>query len=129
MKASSIILFSCMVALSVLTGCSTANAPGAAETQQPPERVEVTLTEFAIEATETNFEAGKTYEFVITNEGAIAHEFRIIPPVGQEEDDDGHGDAHGDDTHDTALLVVEEEELAPGASVTVEYTFPEDATD
>jgi uncharacterized cupredoxin-like copper-binding protein len=38
-------------------------------------------------------------------------------------------DMHGSEMHDTALLVVEADELQPGDTVTVDYTFPDSATD
>ncbi len=103
----------------LLAGCASGGE--AAE----PERVEVTLTDFTIVASRSSFEAGKTYEFVISNEGALDHEFRIIP---QEEALDGM-EMHGDEMHDEALLVVEQEQLPPGATVNVEYMFPKDAPD
>lgn len=95
----------------VLTGCAS---PATAEPAEP-QQVEITLTEFGVEASTTEFEVGQPYEFVITNEGVINHEFRLIPT----------GSGHG--AHDTALLVVPEDELEVGETVTVKYIFTEDA--
>lgn len=82
--------------------------------------VDVTLTDFGIESSVTTFEAGKTYQFTITNKGAIPHEFVIAEPlVG--------GTVHGTDMemmHEGLIVEVEEDELPPSATVTVDATFP-----
>jgi uncharacterized cupredoxin-like copper-binding protein len=110
-----IAIVSSLVIVIALAGCAAATPTPPAE----PERVEVTLTEFGVEASQTEFEAGQPYEFVITNEGAINHEFRLIPTSSD------HG--HSDEEHDTALLVVPENELEVGETVTVNYTFTDEA--
>jgi uncharacterized cupredoxin-like copper-binding protein len=92
----------------------------AASAEHAPERVELTLTEYGFSSTRTTFEAGKTYEFVITNTGTIPHEMVISPPHFID-DEDSHID------HSDALIEVEESELPPQATVTVAYTFPEDS--
>ena len=95
--------------LTVLAGCGP----------QAPETVEVTLTDFGIEASISTFRVGQPYQFVITNEGTLNHEFVIMRPLTEDEMAmPGHG-------MEEALLEVTEEELPPGATVTVEYTFTE----
>jgi uncharacterized cupredoxin-like copper-binding protein len=102
--------------ISLLAGCA---APTPTEPVEP-ERVEITLTEFGVEASITEFEVGQPYEFVITNEGAINHEFRIMPVSGAQA-------GHNEEGHSSTLVVVEEEELEVGETITVEYTFTNDA--
>ena len=97
-----------------------------------PVIVEVSLTEFGIESSLSTFEAGQTYSFVITNDGAIAHEFVIaeLMMMSDEHDDEKDNDDHGDDTemaHEGVILEVEEDVLPTGATVTIEFTFPEEA--
>ena len=114
-----------------------------------PVTVEVTLTESGIESSLSTFETGQTYSFVITNEGALAHEFVISEPLMEgaehddsigdsmedsmeeaEHDDDEDAEEHSDDmemTHEGLILEVEEDQLPAGATVTVEVTFPEEA--
>lgn len=89
---------------------------------QPPVRVEVTLTDFGIESSPTEFEAGRSYEFVITNQGALAHELMIVPPLGMDQIG-----MSMEDLDDMALMMVEEDELPLNETVTIEYTFPESA--
>jgi uncharacterized cupredoxin-like copper-binding protein len=87
--------------------------------------VVVTLTDFGIESSLNTFEAGKTYRFAITNNGAIAHEFAIAEPL------EG-GTVHGtdmDSMHGGLILAVEETDLPPGATVTVDATFPDHTPD
>ena len=87
-----------------------------------PEKVEVTLTEFGVESPVTTFKVGQPYQFVITNTGAINHEFVIMRPLEEGEMNMvGHG-------MEEALVEVKDEELPPGATVTVEYTFTESMT-
>jgi uncharacterized cupredoxin-like copper-binding protein len=84
----------------------------------PPVQVDVTLSDFQIVSSLDDFEAGRTYEFVISNEGTLNHEFMVMEPLAM--DSMGMSMAEMDEM---ALLMVEEEELAPGETVTVEYTF------
>jgi len=77
-----------LIALSlILSACGPAE----------PVTVEVTLTEFGIESSLSTFEAGQTYSFVITNKGALAHEFVIAEPLMEgAEHDDSMGDSMDD---------------------------------
>lgn len=87
-------------------------------------KVRVTLTEFGFESSLTEFEAGVPYQFVVTNAGAVNHEFMIMPPLA--EDQMGMAmDMHELDK--TALAMIEEDELPPGATATLEFTFTEAA--
>jgi uncharacterized cupredoxin-like copper-binding protein len=82
-------------------------------------QVDVTLADNTIDASTTTFQAGVPYIFVITNAGRHAHNFNINPPVAVT------GSLEG--SLNSALLVVPQEQLAPGQTATVEFTFPEDA--
>jgi uncharacterized cupredoxin-like copper-binding protein len=87
---------------------------------EAPQTVEITLTEFGIQSTSTSFEVGQPYLFVITNSGALDHELTVIPVGTQMNDHDIEDTGHD---MSGALLHVGQEELTPGATVTVEYTF------
>lgn len=82
-------------------------------------QVDITLADNTIESSMTTFQVGVPYTFVITNAGRRAHNFNINPPVSVA------GSLNA--ALDNALLVVEQQQLGAGASVTVEYTFPESA--
>jgi uncharacterized cupredoxin-like copper-binding protein len=117
-------LFIFIVGAMLLSACASAPAaaaPTLAATNTPaPEKVTVTLSEFAFESSLTTFKAGETYEFVITNKGVINHELAITHPMDEM-------DMHGDGTamhHEGALLVVTQEQLPPNTTVTVTVTFP-----
>src|SRR5512138_2031743 len=43
--------------------------------------VKITLKEFGIESSITDFQVGVPYRFVVTNEGAVEHELMLMPPV------------------------------------------------
>ena len=82
-------------------------------------QVDITLEDNTIDSPVTTFQVGVPYTFVITNAGRHGHNFNISTPVSEV----GSLEA----ALQTALLVVPQSELGPGASVTVEYTFPADA--
>ena len=82
-------------------------------------QVDITLADNTIESSLTTFQVGVPYTFVITNTGRHAHNFNINTPVSVA--------GSLQDALTTALLAVEQNQLSAGASVTVEYTFPESA--
>lgn len=86
--------------------------------------VRVTLTEFGFESSLTEFEADVPYRFVVTNAGAVNHEFMIMTPLT--EDQMGMAmDMH--ELDEAALAMIEEDQLPPGATATLEFTFAETA--
>ena len=82
-------------------------------------QVDITLADNTIDTPMTSFQVGVLYTFVITNTGTHAHNFNINPPVEV---------AGGlEQALDSALLAVPQEQLAPGQTATVEFTFPDAA--
>ena len=121
------LLFLIAFTLIMVTACG---APAPAATQSPVEatqpavsgngtQVDITLADNTIESSLTNFQVGVPYTFVITNTGRHAHNFNINAPVSVA----GSLDA----ALSGALLAVDQNQLSPGASATVEFTFPESA--
>jgi uncharacterized cupredoxin-like copper-binding protein len=84
-----------------------------------PVEVRVTLSDFTVVPSQTDFVAGWTYRFVATNQGAVNHEFMITPPM--------MAGMSMEKMHEMALLEIEEDDLPPGATRTLEYTFPDPA--
>jgi uncharacterized cupredoxin-like copper-binding protein len=82
-------------------------------------QIDITLVDNKIQSPVTTFQVGVPYTFVITNAGQRGHNFNISTPVSEA----GSMEA----ALQTALLAVPQSQLGPGASVTVEYTFPADA--
>ena len=105
-----------LLVITALLGACSQQQPGSATD------VKVTLTDFGVVSSSTQFTAGIPYTFTITNEGLVPHEFMFIPPVMA-----GMADMHGEATHNTALIEVDERQLPPGATYTLSYTFPESA--
>ncbi len=81
--------------------------------------VDITLADNTIKSSLTSFKVGVPYAFVITNNGHRVHDFNISQPVSVV----GSLDA----ALQTALLVVPQEKLNPGAKLTVQFTFPDSA--
>jgi len=65
-----------MLAIALLVGACT-SAGGQASGS--PIEVQITLSEFKIEAPQTTFDTDTAYRFVIKNEGTIAHDWSIMP--------------------------------------------------
>lgn len=96
----------------VLTACGSPSSGNSNE-------VHVTLSDFKIQSSQTTFTAGTTYHFVVANEGHTKHEFMIISPISGE---------FTDEMDTMALHHIDEDELAPGASKSFDFTFqPADA--
>lgn len=126
--------------------------------------VRITLTEFGIQSSMTNFRVGVPYHFVVTNSGCAAHELMIMQPVNEPATPapgypgypmpmyggrgpmggpyGGHGpgamycDGSGmpwsamfpheipmAQLDKMALATVEEDDLHPGQTTTLDYTF------
>lgn len=83
--------------------------------------VDVTLTDFGIESSLVTFEVGVLYHFTVTNEGAVEHEVMIMEPLMAGMDMDM------EEMDAMALAYIEEDELTPGATQTLDYTFTEAA--
>jgi uncharacterized cupredoxin-like copper-binding protein len=109
-------VFVVFLVVSALLGACSQAEPGSATD------VKVTLTDFGVVSSSTQFSAGIPYTFTITNEGEVPHEFMFIPPVMT-----GMADMHGEATHSTALIEVDESQLPPGATYILSYTFPSSA--
>jgi len=98
------------IALLVVTAFVVSACGGAtASSAKQPVNVQVTLTEFKIDSSVTDFTVGTPYHFVITNKGTVAHDWMIMPQGGQ-------------DTS-KALITVLDTDLQPGKSVTRDFTF------
>jgi len=86
--------------------------------------VKITLTEFGIKSSMTEFQSGVPYHFVVTNEGAVEHEIMIMPPLLEDQMGMAMDMAALDEM---ALAMIEAEELQPGKTASFDYTFTEAA--
>lgn len=103
------------IATLLLTACG-----GKQTNTNGPVNVEVALGEFTVESSVTEFKPGVQYHFIVTNEGQIPHELMIMPvPM------DGMGMAgmSMEEKDALAFMMISEEELPPGATVEMDYTF------
>ena len=112
---------------------SAATEPPVAATQPPVQpaatdtspaavsgnEVVITLADNTITTSQTTFQAGVTYTFVITNNGHRLHNFNINPPISAA----GSLDA----ALAQALLTVTKENIEPGETFRVDFTFPASA--
>lgn len=101
---------------STTTDEPTTNAGGSNATS--PIEVTVTLTEFAVDMSQTEFEAGVEYRFVVSNEGAVPHELMFLPPVEA-------GAMDMEEMDEMAVAVFSDEDLEAGATAEQTFSFPE----
>lgn len=83
--------------------------------------VKVTLTDYNIESSVTEFETGVPYHFVVSNKSDSNHEFMIMPPV------DPEMNMSMEQMDEMATAMIEEDELEPGTSMTLDVTFTDPA--
>lgn len=109
-----------LIALLALIGvtfsaCSTIGAPddalsnpvvGAESTE-----VAVTLTEFGVKLSRTDFRIGKQYHFIVTNSGTIPHELMIMNPA-----DPMNMGMDMEALDEMALAVFSEDDMLPGVT-------------
>ena len=88
-------------------------------TPQPPELIEVqiTLTDFGIESPLSTFEVGQSYHLVINNQGALNHELMVMEPMM------GGMEMSMEEMDEMALAMIEEDDLPPGSTQTLDITF------
>jgi uncharacterized cupredoxin-like copper-binding protein len=117
-------------AQSTATQASATEAPAATESPAQPgatesvpvtsgTQVDITLADNTIDVSTTTFQVGVPYTFVVTNAGRHAHNFNINPPVAVA--------GSLEQALNSALLAVPQEQLGPGQTATVEFTFPDTA--
>ncbi len=83
-------------------------------------RTQIAETEFKITSSITTFTPGISYHFVITNNGQTTHEFMLMPK--------SEGNMNGMTMGDMdALAPAKVQNIAPGQTVTLDYTFPSSA--
>jgi uncharacterized cupredoxin-like copper-binding protein len=86
--------------------------------------VNITLTEFGVQSSVTDFQIGVPYHFVVKNEGAVEHELMLLPPVMTE----SMGMAMNMDELDKgALAMIPASDLPAGGTASFDYTFTDAA--
>lgn len=111
-----------LVGVVVLSACRPdktsvqANADGSVN-------VNVTLKEFSVESSITDFKPGVLYHFSIVNAGQAPHEFMIMPVEMDNMGMTNLSSMSMEEKDSMALMMVPQEQLYPGATVTADYTF------
>jgi len=85
------------------------------------QQVDVTLHEFSVETSRTEFVAGQPYRITVTNAGTMSHEFMIMPRI------EGMGQMDMDTLDEMALVMIHADDLPPGTTQTIDVVFPESA--
>jgi uncharacterized cupredoxin-like copper-binding protein len=87
---------------------------------QKATEVKITLKEFGIESSMTDFQVGVPYRFVVTNAGAVEHEIMLMPPVAADS-----MTMNMEDMDKKALAMIPASDLSAGATSSFDYTFTE----
>lgn len=96
------------------TSSSSTAAPGAIS-------VQVDESDYKIASSLTTFTPGKSYHFEVKNNGSTAHELMILPKAEGSMGGMGMGDMD-------KMALAKVENIAPGQSATLDYTFPSSAS-
>ena len=100
-------------------------------TADSPRRVEVDASDFAFGPDSIDITAGETVEFVITNSGAVAHEFEVTNQTEIDEHlEAGHDEGHDEEMTDEEMAAMDdmaalEVEVEPGETESLTVTFDE----
>src|SRR6266702_6202566 len=106
-----------LVLLFVLTACGGAGGNTPTSGQQS---VQVNENDFKIASSVTTFSPGRTYHFVVMNNGQTAHEFMIMPKA--------EGSMSGMPMGNTdSMALAKVNTIAPGQTKSLDHTFPSSA--
>lgn len=100
--------------VAALLGMMIFSACGSTSSSEP-NQVNITLSEFKVASSQTTFTPGKTYHFVVTNQGNTNHEFMLMPPMS--------GQMPMGQMDQMALYHINADQLPPGSSKSFDYTF------
>jgi uncharacterized cupredoxin-like copper-binding protein len=135
--------FTVLLAVVVLIGAACGDDDATAQ-DDGIRTIEIELTDFQFSPDLAAVSTGQTVEFIVTNHGALEHEFRVTTQHGIDEhiagghqehmddddmgdmDDDDLGDMDDDDMGDLGdmpMLVI-----PPGETMTLTVTMPDDPT-
>ena len=95
------------LAASSLVGCSGGSSGATTVT--------ITMTDFTIASSLTNFQVNVPYHFVVTNNGAVAHQMLIMPVMD--------ASATADQVKSATLAGIGGDGLAAGGNQRFDYTF------
>lgn len=118
-----VLLISIVALLLAACGGQSTSAESADKTATEPVDVQVTLKEMSIQSSLTTFTKGVPYHFIVTDQGTLNHEFMIMPVLEKT----GGMEMEMEEMDEMALAVIEEDDLAPGTTQTVDVTFTERA--
>lgn len=99
----------------IAVGFAVALAACSGSATKQPVTVTVTAKDFSFQASQTTFQVGVPYHFVVTNKGTVQHEFMIIKP------EPAGTDSTKLDAE--AIVHIEEDDLNPGDTHSIDYTF------
>ena len=93
--------------------------------QQKTTEVQITMKEFGIESSMTEFQVGVPYHFVVTNAGTVNHEIMIMPPLAADQMSMGMDMGTMDQM---ALAMISADDLTPGTTKSFDLTFSDAAS-
>jgi len=134
--------FAVMLAAIVLVGPACGDDDATAE-DDGTRTIEIELTDFQFSPDLAAVSAGQTVEFIVTNHGAVEHEFRVTTQRGIDDhiagghqehlgdddmDDDDMGDMDDDDMGGDDIGEMPKLVIPPGETMTLTVTMHDDPT-
>jgi uncharacterized cupredoxin-like copper-binding protein len=110
------VLIMLLAAVLLLSACGAKATSANGSTE-----VKVTLSDFTIQSSITDFKTGVPYHFVVTNNGQVEHEIMLMKPM------DNSAGMSMEEMDKMALAYIEADDLPPGGTATFDYTFTEPA--
>jgi uncharacterized cupredoxin-like copper-binding protein len=102
-----------LIAVFLLAACG-----GGSSASKTPVDVTITLDDFKITSSLTDFKVGTPYHFTVTNKGAVPHEIFIMPVATDSMTPDQVQALKG-----SGLDSIMADDLSAGATKTMDYTF------
>ncbi|HZD69871.1 MAG TPA: hypothetical protein VFA45_13475 [Actinomycetes bacterium] len=99
-----------------VTATTAGTATTAAAAPGQPVTVKVDAGDYSFHSSLTTFKVGVPYRFEVTNVGKVAHEFMIVKPIPA-------GTMEMEQMDKMAVGHIEEDDLTPGATKSVDVTF------
>ncbi|MBA2679135.1 MAG: hypothetical protein H0U76_12155 [Ktedonobacteraceae bacterium] len=119
------LVFGCLliplIFLFAACGRADGNTSSSSTTTSGATSVQVDESDYKIVSSITTFTSGKSYHFEVKNNGSTAHELMIMPRAEGTMSGMGMGDMD-------KMALAKVENIAPGQSATLDYTFPASAS-
>ncbi len=115
--------FAALIAAVSLSACTFGRRAAGQANPDGSVNVNVTLKDFTIQSSVTEFKPGVRYHFVVKNEGQVAHELMIMPITMDSMGMPSMSALSMEEKDAMALMMIPQEQLSTGTTAEADYTF------